>query len=320
MGPRPRLAAGAILLLALAVPGTGHAQSRPTQPNDTATVQTEMRNVDLHVDADTILHVHRLRGALTRTRPGEPPKFDEKDSFIVSIEAAEVTLSLDDLGRLMNRHVFAYKGAPLKNVQASFDEGQLTLSGTAHKGVDLPFSMKANVSAAPDGRVLLKVTSFKTAGVPAKGLLEFFGVELDDLVKMRADRGMEIQDDSVLLDAAGLLPPPRVRGKVTEARVSSDGLHLNFGGRYAPLPRPLPSAKNFLYYRGGVLRFGKLTMNGADLLLVDGDPQNAFDFFQDRYLDQLVAGQAKITRSNGLIVYMPDFRTVAHKPTPPAQR
>jgi hypothetical protein len=66
-----------------------------------------------------------------------------------------------------------------------------------------------------------------------------------------------------------------------------------------------------MYYRGGVLRFGRLTMTDADLLIVDADPSNPFDFFLDHYNDQLVAGYSKNTMSKALISVWPDYRTAA---------
>ena len=41
---------------------------------------------------------------------------------------------------------------------------------------------------------------------------------------------------------------------------------------------PPPMAKNYIYWRGGSLSFGKLTMTATDLELVDMDPKDAFDF------------------------------------------
>jgi hypothetical protein len=78
--------------------------------------------------------------------------------------------------------------------------------------------------------------------------------------------------------------------------------------RMAP---PDPKMKNYMYYRGGILRFGKLTMEDADLALIDAEPQDPFDFFRDRYNDQLVAGYSKSTPQHGLKVYMPDYHRIA---------
>jgi len=52
-------------------------------------------------------------------------------------------------------------------------------------------------------------------------------------------------------------------------------------------------------YRGGTLRFGKMTMHNVDLQLIDADPSDPFEFFPDHYNDQLTAGYSKTTASGG---------------------
>jgi hypothetical protein len=66
-------------------------------------------------------------------------------------------------------------------------------------------------------------------------------------------------------------------------------------------------------YHGNQLRFGKLTMNGADLTLVDMDPHDPFDFYLDHYLQQVEAGYTKITGNFGLRVSMKDFDSCLHR-------
>ena len=68
-----------------------------------------------------------------------------------------------------------------------------------------------------------------------------------------------------------------------------------------------------MYDRGGVLRFGKLTMTDTDMELIDQDTADPFDFFQDRYKDQLVAGYSKNTPEQGLKVFMPDYHRLKHR-------
>ena len=68
--------------------------------------------------------------------------------------------------------------------------------------------------------------------------------------------------------------------------------------------------RNYMYYRGGTLRFGNLTMSDADLALIDASQKDPFDFYQDRYERQLVAGYSKNTLAHGLKVYMPDYYRV----------
>ena len=53
------------------------------------------------------------------------------------------------------------------------------------------------------------------------------------------------------------------------------------------------------------------SMTDTDLQLIDDNPRDPFDFSQERYNDQLVAGYSKNTAALGLQVYMPDYHRVA---------
>ena len=274
-------------------------------------VQVQMRNVRLHVDETTVLQIARLRGALVSTRSGHPPVFDDKDSFIVRIDSAQIALSMDSLTRLLNTYVFHYDGSPLKNLTVTADGQRLKLNGTVHKGVDLPFTIIANLSVDADGALRLRAHSIKTLGIPAKGLLTFFGVELENLVNLHGRTGMRVVEDTVVIAPSALVPPPRIEGRLQAVRVEPTRVVQIFGpGSLPPLKVPDRSMRNYMYYRGGTLRFGKLTMSDADLALIDANQKDAFDFYQDRYERQLVAGYSKNTVAHGLKVYMPDYYSV----------
>ncbi len=73
---------------------------------------------------------------------------------------------------------------------------------------------------------------------------------------------------------------------------------------------------NYMYFRGGTLRFGKLTMRDTDMKVLDRNMKDPFDFSIDRYNDQLVAGFSKNTPSLGLVVHMPDFHSVRRSARP----
>ena len=90
---------------------------------------------------------------------------------------------------------------------------------------------------------------------------------------------------------------------------------MRMTGSASPPPRPatlpLPRARNYLYFFGGSIRFGKLTMSDADMQLIDADPRDPFDFFPARYEAQLLAGYSRNTPRKGLQVFMPDYARVA---------
>jgi hypothetical protein len=72
-----------------------------------------------------------------------------------------------------------------------------------------------------------------------------------------------------------------------------------------------PGASNFMLYRGGTLHFGKLFMTNAEMLVVDADQHNPFDFDNPRYQRQLVAGRSKTLPDLGLEVWMPDAASLS---------
>jgi hypothetical protein len=66
-------------------------------------------------------------------------------------------------------------------------------------------------------------------------------------------------------------------------------------------------AGNYLAHKNNRLRFGKLLMNDADLILIDMDPNDPLDFYLDHYKEQRSAGYTKITPDSGLRVFIKDF-------------
>jgi hypothetical protein len=125
---------------------------------------------------------------------------------------------------------------------------------------------------------------------------------------VRADRGVALDGDDLLLAPRGLLPPPGVIGQLSAVRLEGDHIVLQFGGGAARGEEPTASgrAENFMAFRGGGLRFGKLTMRRTDLRIVDADPRDPFLFDQPHYPRQLVAGYSITTADLGLIAMMPD--------------
>jgi hypothetical protein len=304
-----RLSYGILLTLALGSPDLTAKPGAEGQP-----VQVQMKNVAFHVDEETVLGVSRLRGSLVSTRRGAPPVFDDKNSFVVHVDSAEITLTAENLTRLMNGYVLKDAGAPLQDVQIGIDGGQLTIRGKLRRGITVPFTLAATPSV-DRGNLRLHPTSVKALGIPVKKIMSWFHVELDGLVKLKGTRGMRVDGDDLVLEPGALVPPPRMEGQLQSVRVEQDRLVQIFGpGHEPPLNPPEPKG-NYMYYRGGTLRFGKLTMTDADLELIDPNPADPFDFYQGRYNVQLVAGYSKNTPALGLKVYMPDYHRV--KPSGP---
>jgi hypothetical protein len=291
-----------------------------TASSSTGGTRVQMRNVDFHVDDTIILHIRNLRGALLRKNRATPPVFDDKRSFLLRIDSGTIGISADSLTDLMNNYVFAYPKAPLEKIGITIEENQIKMTATIHKVTDISVEIKGDLSATPEGKLQLHPTSIKAAGIPVKGLLNLFGVELDDLIKATESHGVKIDDNDIIMDPEMIIPPPEIRGKITAVQIEGNEVIQFFGPANKPsgaaVSRLTPSRRrgaNYMYYRGGTIRFGKLTMTNADLKIVDRDSRNAFDFSIDHYNRQLVAGYSKNTPSFGLVVFMPDYYKVQKK-------
>jgi len=119
-------------------------------------------------------------------------------------------------------------------------------------------------------------------------------------------RGVRSEENDLILDPQQILPPPHIEGRVTAIRIEGNQIVQVFGNK-PKAELPLAFGGNYMAYRGAQLRFGKLTMSDTDMILIDMDPKDPFDFYLDHYRDQLVAGHTKITPEFGLRVFMRDF-------------
>ncbi|HEY7862530.1 MAG TPA: hypothetical protein VIE39_02655 [Thermoanaerobaculia bacterium] len=311
----------ALALTLLASPACRKSESevRPPQTNPSPAagarpghVETQMRNVNLRIMEGVTLQIRNLRGRLVRKAPEGPVIFDDRDSFVLEIDTGEIAIATPDLARLMNGYVFAYPDSPLKKMSFAIVGNELKQEGVIQKGVDIPFTVLGSVSVTPENWIRVHPSKIEAVGIPVKGLMEFFGLELEKLLKLKGHASVKIDGDDFLLDPERLLPPPQIKGRVKAVRLEKDKLIQVFdSGQPAEALQPPITGANYLFFRGSLLRFGKLTMSDADLQIVDADLKDPFDFFQQKYNDQLVAGYSKNTPDGGLIVFMPDFEELS---------
>ncbi|MBC7790772.1 MAG: hypothetical protein H7Z74_12560 [Anaerolineae bacterium] len=291
---------------------TEKAPTETLQPATPAAAVTHvtMRNVHFFVDPKVVLRVRRLSGEMRAVSDG-PIVFDDKRSFTIKITSAEVGLASADLTVLLNKYVFGYPGAPLKRLRVSTSGRHLVQKGVLHKLVDIPFEIKAAVEPMPDGWLRLRPLTTRIFGVDGEGLMRALNLTLEKLLDLKGAHGARVSGNNILLYPDSILPPPGIEGRVTAVRIEGDELVQTFGPVAASTPDwsvpPDTVARNYMYYRGGTLRFGKLLMLDADMQIVDLDPGTPFRFDLDRYKQQLVAGYSKSLANGGLEVFMPDI-------------
>jgi hypothetical protein len=306
------------LSLSLACAATvciARAQEGPHASQDNGAVQVQMHNVMYHFTDQVAVHLINVGGSLAPTKAGHFPVFDDKESFELRITAAEITMDPQSLANVLNTHVFTAKDAPLKDISVSIEKDHLKVKGKLHQKGDIGFETEGRLSATPDGKIRLHAEKIKALHLPVKGLMDLFGVDIADLIKNGKVRGVQVEKDDLILDPGEILPPPRISGKITDIHLEGNNIVQIFGE-----PKKFPWAKapaqNYMAYRGNRLQFGKLLMTDTDMVIVDPDPRDPFDFYLDRYKDQLVAGYSKTTPTSGLRVYMVDFNKLKQKSLP----
>ena len=318
-----------MFLLPICIPGVAIGQTGPVRshrsvpashasPAPGGVTRVVMQNVDFYVDPNVVLHIRRLRGAM-RSRTGGTIVFDDKRSFIIHIDSADVGLNGNDLTALMNRYVFGYRGAPITHMTVTITGGEMRMTGRLHKGVSIPFDIRAQVSATPNGMMRIHPVQTKIFHLNGDALMHALGLSLQKLIDVRKATGVVVQGNDIVVDPAKVLPPPAIEGHVSRVRVDGDEIVQTFStaaGRAAQ-PRSVPpdtSAHNYMYYRGGSIRFGRLTMDNAEMQIVDLDPSDPFRFDLDRYAGQLIAGYSRTLPDMGLEVFMRDVDKLGKRP------
>jgi hypothetical protein len=269
-------------------------------------VYVDMSNVDLHVSPDVTLHVHRLRGQFVPTGT-RAPYLDSAQSYSVAVDSGEVALDLASLNALMTRTLGRDRSNVEKVNLSIGEDGTLRQKGVIDSAIDIPFNAKSTVSVTEDGRIRVSTKSVEGFGVPMKSLMKLFGLEMDDLLKVKPGHGVVVADNDLILDPSRLVPSPMFRGRLTAVRIDGDQLVQTFGAGSGKPIASRPLARNHIYWRGSQLSFGKLTMNDTDLELIDLDQKDPFDFSVDQWNAQLVAGYSKTLPNRGLKAFMPDF-------------
>jgi hypothetical protein len=288
-----------------------HEENRP-RPS-AGHVRTEMKGVNLLVDPKVVLEVRELHGELLSNKEGEPPFFDDPKSFRVKIDQGEIAMTPASLSALLNGYVFNDASAPVEDVKIEIENGHVKQSATLKKKIRVHTTIEGDLSVTPEGDIRLHPTKIKADGLPVKGLLDLFDVELSEMIKSQESKGVRIVENDFILDPEKLGPSPRMLGRVVAVRLEKDHLVQIFGGAKAtPLKPSFPNAAHYIFFRSGELSFGKLTMHGADLQIIDKDPKDALLMSPNHFDRQLVAGFSRTLPDKGLATFVPDYNEIGN--------
>jgi hypothetical protein len=297
----------ALLVLLCAVPPCLVAgQDSPAGDQPQGMVQTQMRNVTFRFSENVAVQIKSLNGALVPVGKNEVPVFDDKNSFNLRITTAEIAMDTSNLANALNSYVFARPNSPLTQLSVSAEKGRLKVKGKLHDKGDIPFETDGTLIPTEGGKLRMHSEKIKAMHVPVKGLMGLLGIDLGGLIQEGKVPGVAAQEDDLILDLEQILPAPHIEGKVVSVRIEGNNIIQIFGGSDA---KPVKNIRggNYISYKRNRLRFGKLLMSDADLILIDMDPQDPLDFFLDHYKEQISAGYSKTTLDSALRVYVKDY-------------
>jgi hypothetical protein len=170
----------------------------------------------------------------------------------------------------------------------------------------------ASVSVATDDRVRVHISKIDVLKLPVKGLLGLLHVSAADLVKSNID-GVEIEGNDLLLDTHKLLPPPHIRGHLTQVSVHSPDIQAVFGDAAENVER-VELWRNFFSLKGGTIDFGSLSMHPVNIIMIDISSNPWFDLDLVNYRQQFASGYTRMTADSGLQMFIPDLRDIRSKP------
>jgi hypothetical protein len=297
-----------LAVVALAALAFASSAQEPS-PVASRSVHTEIHNVLYHFTDSSAVHITQLEGELVPTTATGIPIFDDPNSFTLNIRTAEISITTDALASALNQYAFAAPDAPIKEIQISIKDGKLDIHGKLHSKGGIPFESVGSLAVTAEGEIRVHTESVKAAHLPVKGLMDLLGTDIAKLIDTSKVRGVRLEKDDLILTPAELFPPPHVLGRLSAVGLRGNEIVQTYGG--VPTKPSMPG--NYMAYRGAELRFGKLTMSDTDLILIDMDPQDPFDFYLEHYKEQLSAGYTKNTLSSGLRSYFRDYNKLPPK-------
>jgi hypothetical protein len=315
---RLAIVSGLLALLAInLLPGKLLANQDAKPQTGDGSVRVSVHNVKYRFAENVSVQINNLSGAIVPIGQHATPVLDDKESFKVHIDSAEVAMSLQDLANLVNQFVFGRPGSQLSGISVTTTgNGHLKVKGRLKDKGDIPFETEGALVPTPDGKLRLHAEHVKALKIPVKGLMDAFGIEVDNVIKSGKVPGLTAEENDLIFDLEQILPPPHIEGRVTKVRVEPNMIvetiasDAKSGNDAKPMPK-YPG--NYIAFQGGHVEFWKAAFTDCDIVVFDMDPADPLDFFLDHYREQVAAGYTKVSESFQVRTYLKDYGKLTPK-------
>jgi hypothetical protein len=219
--------------------------------------------------------------------------------------------------------VFNYPGSNLRDLTVGIEkaggQNHVKLAGSLkYLFLWIPFEMDTNLSVdRKTNTLVITVNNLQVFGIiPATWLIEFKPFNLQKLLTLPPNKYLIVRDNLMMVKPFGLFPPPRVNGTISGIAVTSNLIRLSFSGKSHSFETLPANAANYIYLEGGNTRFGRLGMNGSEIMVLDRNPKTAFQFSLMNYLSYLPGSDVKIQPNGSVHVVMSDHQALAEHAVP----
>ncbi len=307
-----------LLFAASSLPGSAEAAPAPDVqvpaadlPNPariplTGPIHFQARAVTFHVMEGVHFSARQVDALLLPSRPGQPVVLDSPESMKIRLLSADTSISAESLTHLLNGYTLPQAHLPLREVVVTFEDGNVHISGKLHKLIDLPFTAQASLTVTSTGSLRLHFDKITAAGIVHKGLLDMLGLHVEDFAHPAGDQSIRVRKDDVYFPLHALFPAPHFNGRLTSASIVGDDLLQVYGNPKPFAPAPMP-AEHYVYFRGGVMQFGRLTMQGVDLELLNCVADESFELSLRDLFQQALPGYLKNLPDRGMVAYVQSF-------------
>jgi hypothetical protein len=287
-----------------------------------------LKNVKFRFSDEIFITINDMVSVPEPIKPYRYVDMNDENSFSINIISGKTTLEPVVMETLFAKSVLNYQDAPLKDLKQSIievdvdgkKEGRLRIAGMMKMGMWLEFEMIAKVSLEKEtGRLMIEAEKIKSVGNPfVKGMMDMTGLSLESLMSIKPGRGVTIKKNVMYVEALALMPPPKLSGKLIDVAINiqNKNIDMTFGEDNPPKARYsllVPKAKNYIYICQGSVIFGKMLASDGRTQLIDSNPSDPFDFYLKKYLFQISKSSIRMTEGSSLIIYMPDYASLAGK-------
>ncbi|QTD88122.1 hypothetical protein [Burkholderia anthina] len=287
-------------------------QPRPLTLRDSGQsgAMTFLRDVDFRIVNNLGFFIHQLSATLVPTQAGTPIVFDDPTSFEIDVHEGAVTLDNAKLTALFNTYIFGYRNAPLRKLVVSAGDGVIHLQGEMQRDGWVPFSLTGTLAIRDGSQLVFHPTGVRVSGINAQPVMRAANVKMADLLKVETPIA-RLAGDDLVMSVDKLMPPPRLKIRITALRVTPAGLDLTLDdGTHAGFALPANAPQQAMYIRGGDVKFMRSMPMNADILigLVDPTQRNqnfVFDLYH--YRDQVSAGYFNFNENGAMTIRMPSY-------------